>query len=146
MKMLRGAGKGGAGLLRFIAQSDTEIEFLSPERIERLGTLRGDVNADLPQAADGVGVDGFRVRSGAGDFDVATRPMAQKTLRHLRPAGITRTQKQHPHRWSPPGNLLCDSSTLFLSPQRAGQALCRRGGEGRRGGPPGVTISRKKMI
>jgi hypothetical protein len=81
-------------LFSAVAQLDQVGETLSQVFGYVLGLMLRNVDANLPHRFDSGWAEFFRRPAGAYRFKVVARHLAEKTLSHLRPAGIPGAKKQ----------------------------------------------------
>src|SRR6476646_10354618 len=88
-------GKDGTRFMSTIAHRDHVVEVLFKVLVDPFGNMVGDINTDLPHDRHGIRVEPDRMRTGAQDIKLIASQMPEPSFRHLTPAGITGTEKEH---------------------------------------------------
>jgi hypothetical protein len=79
----RFAGVEWTAFLRVVADGKDVIELLAGEFIDALGTVAGNVDAELAHRRNGLGPYGARFGSGAEHLEMVPRVVTQKPFGHL---------------------------------------------------------------
>ena len=78
-----GSGKERAVIFSVIANCDDVIEWLALKLVDVLGTVGGNVDAQLAHHGDCLRANMAWVGSGTGDFEVIARCVAEQAFGHL---------------------------------------------------------------
>ena len=94
MQALRSGGKDRAGRVRVVAHRDDEVETLRSEFVDGLGTMTGDIDADLLHRCDRLWTHSGRRNSSGEDFEFIARLVPEQSFRHLAARGVRCAQDQ----------------------------------------------------